>query len=292
MKKSLLPLLLGLLALTLWSCQSKEAQTTDLKVVSYNIRYDNPDDGINRWSNRLPGVNHFISETDADVMGMQEVLHNQLTDLQTAHPDYEAYGVGREDGHEAGEYCPVFWKKEKYEVLEKGYFWLSETPETPGLGWDAACERTAVWVVLRDKATLGEFLFINTHFDHRGEVARAKSVELLLSRIDELAKGRMVVLAGDFNAEPTSGVVRSLTDTSNPLALIDTREVAQQKEGTENSFHDFGEIPEEKRPLIDYVFVNHKPCTVKTHSIIGETDEPDHVYLSDHNPLVVTLSFQ
>ncbi len=291
MKKTLLAL--ALLPLALSSCETTKPQATELKVVTFNIRYDNPDDGINTWQNRLPSVNRFITDTDADVMGLQEVLHNQLTDLKNNHPDYEGFGIGREDGDKAGEFCPVFWKKEKYDVLDKGYFWLSENPETPGLGWDAACERTAVWVVLKDKATQKELLFINTHLDHMGQVARTNSVELLLKRMDELAAGRPIILTGDFNAEPTSGVVVALTDPDNPLSVTDTRTLAaENKSGTEDSFHDFGKIPADKRPLIDFVFVRNGSFTIQAHEIVDETDEPEHVYLSDHNPVIVTLSIE
>lgn len=289
--KLMTPLTLSLALMALCACQPQK-QPTDLKVVSFNIRYDNPGDSANQWSNRRAGVNEFLAQTDADVMGLQEVLHGQLMDLQQGNPRYEAFGVGREDGREAGEYCPVFWKKDKYEVLDKGYFWLSEAPETPGFGWDAACERTAVWVILKDKATGGELLFLNTHLDHRGQEARAQSVDLLLTRANELADGRLTVMTGDFNARPTSGVIRSLTDASNPLAVVDSRSVAEQKEGEEHSFHDFGRTPISERGVIDYVFVRNGEYTVHNHRYVTETDEPGHVYLSDHNPVIVSLTFK
>ena len=173
-----------------------------LNVMTFNMRYDNPEDGENNWRFRRERAAEVIVSHDIDVFGTQELLVNQLNDLKELLPGYAAVGVGREDGAEAGEFSAVFFKRDRFTPLESGTFWLSETPEVAGSrGWDGACERVATWVVLRDKSGR-EFLFINTHLDHVGQVARDEGVSLLMKRIGSLRGERPVILTGDFNSEP------------------------------------------------------------------------------------------
>ncbi len=269
----------------------KQADTSaELNVMSFNIRYDNPDDSLNNWQYRKERVANAILFYDADILGTQEVLHNQMIDLKQLLPGYESIGVGREDGKEKGEYSALFYKKDRFTVIESGYFWLSETPELAGSkGWDGACERIATWVKLKDKKSGKEMLTFNTHLDHVGVVARREGVSLILNKIAELGKGLPVILTGDFNAEPESEVIKQIINTTDEKYLIDSRSVSPLVYGPSWSFHDFGKIPFEKRPLIDYIFVS-KEIEVLKYGVLAETENNN--FLSDHAPILATIKIK
>lgn len=253
--------------------------------MTFNMRYDNPDDGENNWRFRRERVARAIGENRVDIFGAQELLAGQLEDLKGLLPGYAEVGVGREDGAEAGEFNPVFYRADRFELLDWGTFWLSETPETPGSkGWDGACERLATWTVLRD-ADGRELFFINTHLDHMGEEARREGVSLLTQRIDSLCGGRPVVLTGDFNAEPESEVIAHVVESGR---LRHTREAAGERSGAMWSFSDFGQIPEAERQLIDYVFVDDG-FDVRSYRVLPDTLGGG--YLSDHAPVLVKLQY-
>ncbi len=271
-----------LLALTAAvSCNAPQ----ELTVMTLNMRYDNPEDGANNWRFRRERIAELIRSEAVDLLGTQEVLANQFDDLQALLPGYRAVGVGREDGARAGEFNAVFFRSDRFELLDSGVFWLSENPETPGSkGWDGACERLATWTVLRDKSG-GELLFINTHLDHIGEQARREGVALLLRRIEMLRAGRPVILTGDFNAEPSSPVVARVVADS---ALRSAWDTAPIRSGSAWSFSDFGQLPEEERPLIDYVFYGGG-LEVVSCSILPDTLGGG--YLSDHAPVEARLKY-
>lgn len=285
MKKSLILWAASLPLLFLTACGGHEKAVPELNVMSFNMRYDNPEDGENNWQYRRERVARVIAANDVDLFGAQELLVGQLNDLKGLLPGYAEVGVGREDGAEAGEFNPVFYRTDRFELLDWGTFWLSETPEVAGSkGWDGACERLATWTVLRDRDGR-ELFFINTHLDHMGEVARREGVSLLLGRIDSLSGGRPVVLTGDFNATPDSEVI------AHVLAdgwMRHTRDVADVREGASWSFADYGSIPEADRQLIDYVFVNDG-LDVPMYRVLPDT--LDGGYLSDHAPVLVKLQY-
>ncbi len=158
-----------------------------VRIMSYNIRYDNPDDGINAWGKRKENVASLIRFYQADLIGLQEVLYKQLTYLEQQLAGYGRIGVGRDDGKQQGEFSPIFYAKEKLALLDQGTFWLSDTPDRPSVGWDASMERIATWGQFRHEASGDTVFFFNTHFDHRGEQAREESARLLRSRIAEQA---------------------------------------------------------------------------------------------------------
>lgn len=273
-----------LLASLLMSCGSKPL---DLNIMSYNIRYDNPEDSLNNWQYRKDVAAKIIKTKDIDILGTQEVLHNQLVDLQERLPEYTAIGVGREDGIEKGEYSALFYKKDRFLEVLSGYFWLSETPEVAGSkGWDGACERIATWVILKDKKTGKEVFAINTHLDHVGKIARQEGVTLLLTKAAELSKGLPIIMTGDFNATPDSEVIKHVTNTSLKEHLINAKDIALEFSGTEWTFHDFGKIPVEKRDYIDYIFVSH---TIETDKFEVLPEKQDGVFLSDHVPVVAKI---
>lgn len=259
------------------------SSATTLNVMTFNMRYDNPEDGADNWRFRRERVAEVIKSNDIDIFGAQEMLYNQLNDLKGLLPEYGDVGVGREDGAEAGEFNPVFYKKERFTPLESGTFWLSETPEVAGSkGWDGACERIATWIVLRDRDG-AELLFINTHLDHVGQQARDKGVNLLMERIESLRGARPVILTGDFNSEPGSSVIAHVQKSG---VLRDTKGVAAQTLGTSWSFSDFGHLPEAERELIDYIFVSGDVETAR-YEVLPDTLGGG--YVSDHAPVMAVV---
>ena len=256
---------------------------TSLSVMTFNMRYDNPEDGQNNWRFRRERVAGVIKAQEVDVLGTQELLSNQFNDLSGLLTGYQGVGVGRLDGVESGEYCAVFFRKDRFTLLDSGTFWLSETPEVVGsLGWDGACERIATWVVLRDRDGR-EFFFIDTHLDHVGQVARDEGVSLLMKRLETLSGGRPVILTGDFNSEPGSSVVAHVQKDG---VLRDAKAIAAQRSGTDWSFSDFGQIPEAERPLLDYIFVSGDIEAVR-YEVLPDTF--DGGYVSDHAPVMAVV---
>ena len=285
MKKIILLILPFILA----SCVQKKQsiESTPINVMSFNIRYDNPGDSLNNWKFRKERVSNAILFYDADILGAQEVLHNQLLDMQQRLPNYNMVGVAREDGETKGEYSALFFKSSRFDLIDSGNFWLSETPDVAGSrGWDGACERIATWAKLKDKLTEKMLFTLNTHFDHEGKVARTESVNLILNKVNELANNLPVVVIGDFNASIDSDIIKGLTDSSNQLSLIETRSVSPIVYGPEWSFHNFGKIPYEQRSLIDYIFVRNGFNVLK-HAILAETEGSQ--FLSDHTPILTVI---
>lgn len=171
-----------------------------LTVMTYNIRFDNPGDGVNAWPNRVGKVAGLIQKYNPDLIGVQEALHHQLQDLIHVLPEYSMVGVGRDDGKEKGEYSAILYKNARFGLLNNNTFWLSETPEVPGSkSWDAAITRVATWARFYDKETKKEFFFLNTHFDHIGKTARAESAKLIKSKLNELSQQKPLIISGDFN---------------------------------------------------------------------------------------------
>ncbi len=261
----------------------------EMNVMTFNIRYDNPADNQNNWKFRKERVANSILFYEADVAGMQEVLHNQLVDLQKSLPSYKYVGAGRTDGKEKGEYSPIFYNADKLMVVSSGNFWLSETPESVGIkGWDAAIERIATWAILSGHQGRKPFFVLNTHFDHIGTQARRESGNLIMKKVSELAGEMPVMVMGDFNASPESFVVTNITDSSNPLHLTDSRTVAPLIYGPEWSFHGFGKSPLEERERIDYIFIKNNIKVLK-YGILAEQDGV--AFLSDHCPVLIKVQF-
>lgn len=264
------------------SCGSQPEAKID--VMSFNIRLDHAGDSLNNWKFRKDNAAQMIAYYAPDIVGTQEVIKNQLDDLKSRLPQYTALGVGRADGKEQGEYCALFYKSDRFELIKNGDFGLSETPDSIGLkGWDAACERIVTWAILKDKASGKQLAAFNTHFDHVGEVARRESAKLILDKIKVIANGLPVVVTGDFNGTIDSEPVTIFTEGG----MLNTHAKAKIVYGPAWSFHDFGRIPVEARPLIDFIFVSG-PITVDKCRVIG--DKPDNGYLSDHAPILISLT--
>jgi endonuclease/exonuclease/phosphatase family metal-dependent hydrolase len=257
-----------------------------VRAMSFNIRYDEPNDGEHNWKFRKANAAKVIQFHDIDIVGMQEVLHTQLMDLKVSLPGYSFIGQARDDGNTAGEYSPVLYRSDKFKLNGHGTFWLSETPNKPSFGWDAACRRVVSWAILKERKTGKEIAFFNTHFDHKGQEARRNSAILLVSKVSEIAGKRPVIITGDFNGTPNSEPITIILDAKNPIALINTSKVAQITYGPVWTFHNFGRAPLQERTEIDYVFIS-KHFSVHKYGVLAEAI--DGVYLSDHCPVMVEL---
>ncbi len=250
-----------------------------MNIISFNIRYNTPNDGINAWPNRIEMVTGLLKFHDADIFGLQEALIGQIEDIQNNLPEYEWFGVGRDDGKKAGEFSPVFFKKSKYILVKHGTFWLSKTPEKPSKNWDAALNRIVTWGRFKSKVTGKQFLVFNTHFDHIGVEARKNSASIIRNKIEEMTKGinLPVILTGDFNLAPEEEPI-----TLIKTYLSDSREISEEKPygplGTFNSFD--WNAPMEKR--IDYIFV-HGEIKVLKYAVL--TDSKEKRFPSDHLPV-------
>lgn len=261
-----------------------------LRVMTFNIRYDNPGDGVNAWPNRKDWVASLIRFHAADAVGVQEALLRQLADLDVRLPGWARVGVGRADGREAGEFSAIFYRTERLELLESGTFWLSPTPEVAGSkGWDAAIERVATWARFRDRRTGCPLLHLNTHFDHIGEQARQESARLIRRRLATLADGLPVVVTGDLNATASSGAYRILTRDTIPGAiapLADAYTVSRAGHyGPTSSWTEFKSIQPGRR--IDYVMVS-PGIEVFSHGILP--DSWDGRFPSDHLPVLAAVA--
>ena len=274
-----------------------ETKAEDLHVVTFNIRYDNPNDGINRWEARIPLVEKYLIKESPDIIGMQEVVHRQILDLQRILPDYDYVGTGRNDGKADGEYTPIFYRKDKVNLLEHSQFWLSETPEVPGSkGWDAAITRIVTWAKFEDRESGKVFYFFNTHFDHMGAEARHHSAVLLSEKIAAIAPGFPVVVTGDFNirkGHPSLGndlyenLINTFRDKNNLLNAAYVSKSAVDPPGPTSTGFRPDWKSREGHP-IDYIFVNaHFQVDAYRVDRIVDGD----VFISDHWPVVSKISF-
>ena len=210
-----------------------------LNVASYNVRLLTDADykSGNGWSQRVDCLCDVIRFSDFDIFGAQEVKYEQLSDMLYRLQDYDYVGVGRDDGAQGGEYSPVFYKKERFTLLDSGTFWLSETPDKVSKGWDARHRRVCSWGYFKDKVSRRKFWFFNLHMDHIGSVARRESAKLVVARIAEMCgKNASVILTGDFNVAQDNEIYGIFADCG---FLKDSYEVAEFRfapTGTFNSF--------------------------------------------------------
>lgn len=240
-----------------------------LFVGSYNIRYKNSDDSIkgNAWSVRYKVLVEQINFYEPDVFGAQEVLYTQLEDMKRGLDGYDYIGVGRDDGVRDGEYAAIFYKKTQFDLLRNGHFWLSETPDKPGLGWDAACTRICTWGQFRDKQSKFKFYYFNLHMDHVGIVARREGAKLVIRKIKELAgDGTPVILTGDFNVDQNDEIYKIFSESG---ILKDTYANADRRFATNGTWNDFKSyVWTESR--IDHIFVSPK-FDVRRYAVITDS---------------------
>jgi endonuclease/exonuclease/phosphatase family metal-dependent hydrolase len=252
-----------------------------LTVMTWNIRYNNPGDGINAWPNRKNKVVSFIREVHPKILGMQEVLNGQLEDLAGGLPEYAWFGVGRDNGRTEGEYVPVFYQKDRFRFLTGDHFWLSDSPHTPGkLGWDAACTRMVTWLELYDNFLRDTLFVFNTHFDHMGVVAREMSADMLVHATDSLAGDHLTIITGDFNSETRDAPYKIITGDE----FRDSRLVSQtDPAGPEYTFTGF-DVKGKPGERIDYIYLRNAP-PVENYVVRDDNDGKN--YLSDHLPVIV-----
>lgn len=254
-----------------------------LNVMTYNIRYNNPGDSINAWPNRKEWVKSLVMFYDTDILSIQEGLSDQVDYLQTA-TGFAVEGVGRDDGKKAGEFTAIYYNPKRFVKRVSGHFWLSETPEIPSKGWDAAIVRICTWIRLYDKVRKQEFFVFNTHYDHLGAVARVRSSELIQKQIPLIAGDFPVILTGDLNVTPETESVGTLR-----TFLSDAREVSQEPPyGPEGSFSGF-KFTAPLKDRIDYIFTS-KQLKVLKYGILS--DSKDQRFPSDHLPVLARLRIE
>lgn len=259
-------------------------KSNKLIVATYNLRYNNPQDGINAWPNRVNLVKGLIRFHDWDLFGTQEVLYNQIQDLE-AMSEFGWIGVGRDDGKQAGEFAALFYRKSRIEVLQFGHFWFSTTPDQPTMGWDAkCCKRICTWAKCKDKQNGKLFYVFNAHFDHEGVVARLESAKLMHQKALEISKGLPLILMGDFNSLPDSDAVKVFNEAGYRDCYSHSKQSPYGPVGTFNSFNWNAEL----NRRIDYIFLG-KSFNVEKYGVL--TDSFERRYPSDHQPVQVVLSW-
>lgn len=281
MKRILLFALAALVAFPQIS-DAKKKDSDGLKVMSYNIRYGSAEDGTNSWQYRWPATISMLNEVQPDVFGVQEALDFQLTLVSEMARNYKNVGVGREDGKHDGEHMAIFWNKKTVKMLKWGTFWLSETPEKPSMGWDAACFRTATWALMKDKKTGKKFYFVNTHLDHVGKEARKLGLKLIVDRIDDINPEKYpMVLTGDFNVRPDNPCLVDLDKI-----MTSTRKIAKKTDskGTFNGWR-----KDREGGVIDYIYVSGFGEVVEYETITKKY--ADRSFVSDHYPIMSVLKF-
>jgi endonuclease/exonuclease/phosphatase family metal-dependent hydrolase len=284
-----------LLTISITGCNSKNDYK--LHVVTFNIRLDLARDGVNRWENRVPLVYSYFNEEKPDIIGMQEVLHSQLLDLNDMLTDYDYVGTGRSDGIHGGEYSPIYFRTDRFELINHSQVWLSENPYSAGsIGWDAAYPRVVTWAELKDRKA-GKIIYVfNTHFDHRGMEARKESIRLMSETMSTVAEDAPLIAMGDFN------IRKNHPDIGNELysVLIDTfmgsNFLLNSEYISKNptlsagaTFNGFRENWRDAPPYaIDYIFVNES-FDVNEYRIDHVTE--GEVFISDHWPVISILSY-
>ncbi len=266
-------------------CQAQGA-TLQLKVSSYNIRYAAAADVEtgNGWEIRKSYVANIIKNHDFDIVGTQEGNDGQLADLKSALPDYDfvghPYGGANNNAHN----CAIFYKTAKYAVLDKGVFWLSETPDVPSIGWDATDQRICYWAKFRDLKTGLEFYFFTAHFYWRNHTAKENSGPLLASKIREIAGDAPVISTGDYNSLPSSPQIKAIL-----TLLKDAREVTETPAvGPEDTNMGGGVFRGEPDGRIDFIFVSHHFRVLNFATLTDSYDNGR--FPSDHLPIVSELS--
>ena len=262
--------------------QFASAQSQELKVMSYNIRLSTDKDGTNAWKYRCPATLEMIKDQNPDVIGVQEALPEQVNFLEEWVEGYDYVGVGRENGKKEGEHMAIFWNKKTVKLMKWGTFWLSETPEKPSKGWDAACYRTATWALMKDKRTGERFYFVNTHLDHAGAEARKNGLKLIVERIAEInPEGYPMVLTGDFNMKPSAPELKDLD-----ACMKNTQKVALTTD-THQTFNGWGKAKSDM--VIDYIYYSGFSSCLEYQTVTKKYAE--RKFISDHYPIFARLIF-
>lgn len=275
MKKILLFALTAVVALSVTSCAEKK---NDIKVISYNVRVNNEGDGENKWDLRKHASIAMIRDEKPTIFGLQEAKPEQMQYLVENLPEYGYIGVGREDGVSSGEHMTIFYLKDQVELLDGGTFWLSDTPDQVSKGWDAQCFRTCTWGKFKMKSSGKKFIYMNTHLDHMGKIAREESIKLLVERAEALAGDSLpVFITADFNAATTNAIFRPMQ-----AVMLDARQEATvtDERGTLNCW---GTTP--PGVVIDHIF--YRNAEAQKFEVLRDKDY-GAPYVSDHYPVMLT----
>lgn len=251
-------------------------------VMSFNIRYDNPNDKENWWEHRKSALSNMIQFYAPDILGVQEALHGQVKYLDSTLVDYNYIGVGRDDGKQKGEYTAIYYNKKKFKLLNTKTYWLSETPNSISIGWDASMERIVTVGEFQDKKNGDRLYVFNAHFDHLGKLARKKSAELLLKLMEEMGiQNQKIILMGDLNCKPNDAPIKTLqTKVSDAYKLSKSKPYGPT--GTFNGF----DLKSKLTKRIDYIFVKNLEVT---QYITIDDRRSNNLYLSDHFPVFVRV---
>ena len=280
MKKIALMLLAAVMVLPMAAGNKEKKEDNTLKVMSYNIRLGSANDGTNSWALRYPATAEMIEDQMPDIFGVQEALASQIRFIEDNFVDYKSVGVGREDGKKDGEHMSIFWNKKTVSLLKWGTFWLSETPEKPSMGWDAACKRTATWALMKCKKTGKKFYYVNTHLDHKGAEAQKNGLKLIVDRIDDInPEGYPMILTGDFNITPDNP---NLVELDSKMHSV--RKVAE-KTDNHDTFNGWGK----GKGVIDYIYASGFSAYPEYQTVTKRY--ADRKFVSDHYPICAILVF-
>jgi endonuclease/exonuclease/phosphatase family metal-dependent hydrolase len=261
------------------------AEPDPITVVSFNLRFDTPSDGPDAWPHRAYAVASLLRSQDADIIGVQEPLHHQLLGLDTMLPHHTWSGAGREDGRIGGEFCAIFFRRDRFYLIDQGTMWLSTRPLQRGSrSWRTLFPRIMVWVKLRDRESGQEFFVLNTHLDNRRSRARVRSARLIVEFVNEKTGGLPVIMTGDFNSRPHSPTMQTLTLAPSPLRDAKDRSEKPHR-GPLSTWNGFREVAPNRR--IDYILVTGH-FNVHRHAILDE--RVNGRFLSDHLPVIATVS--
>lgn len=275
------------LAALIVTTQSYAADATPLRIMSFNVRLGTAADGDNHWDKRKNLLVETIRRFEPDLLGTQETVDFQADFLCAQLPTYSYVGVGRDDGQKKGEQMAIFFKADRFEKLAAGHFWLSEQPDQPGVkGWDAMCPRMVTWAKLRDRKNDRTFLWLNTHWDHKGKQARLESPKVMRRWLAEQDPQLPVIITGDFNSHEDSPQYRALLGAeSDKLKLTDTyRRIHPERRPDEASPGGFSGKREGSR--IDWILCS--PQFTPAEATIDHFNK-DNRYPSDHFPVTATL---
>ena len=275
MKRVLLFALTMFIAVGFTSCTKPK---NEIKVMSFNVLVSQ-NDNVNNWGQRKVAALNMLNEEKPTILGLQEATLPQVNYLAENLPQYGWVGIGREDGLNSGEFMAIFYLKDEVELLDSGTFWLSETPDEPSMGWDAACKRTCTWTKLKMKKTGTEFAYLNTHLDHVGKQAQRNGLALMVERCAQIVpQGMTAFVTADFNATTDDPIFEPLK-----ADMLDARETAPEtdRRGTFNGFDNLQNV------VIDHIF--YRGAEAKTFRVLDKFYGAP--YISDHYPVVMTATF-
>jgi endonuclease/exonuclease/phosphatase family metal-dependent hydrolase len=279
--QNLLILGIALLSVPGFQAQAQSKKETPFNIITYNIRMNTTGDKENAWPLRKDKVAGLLKFHEADIFNVQEALPEQMDDLAASFPGFDHVGVGRDDGKREGEHMAIFFNTSRFEKLDDGMFWLSETPDKPGLGWDAACNRTCTWIKLKDRITKKSFLVLDTHLDHMGVKAREEGAKLIIGRIPEINRENLpLIFTGDFNLIKNSVPIQTILGVLND-ARDKSVTAPYGPEGTSGGFA----VKPLKR-TIDFIFINDRVNVLRFGVL---SDSFNMFYPSDHLPVLAEV---